>query len=128
MDRDRALERLLERARTDPAVLAVIVFGSAARTEDHPGSDLDVCLVLAPGRRTPADLTEKRLDYLQIGDLDVSVFQALPIYIRHRVLRDGQVHYVRDENALYEVAYRAVQAYEDFKHIYRDYLAQVSRG
>jgi hypothetical protein len=35
---------------------------------------------------------------------------------------------VKDEDALYEVAFRTAQAFEDFKHIYRDYLEQVARG
>lgn len=59
MAADGALERLLDRAREDPAVLAVILFGSAARGEAAPASDVDVCLVLAPG----ADPTRVRLDH-----------------------------------------------------------------
>ncbi len=71
------------------------------------------------------------MEYLDTGNLDVSIFQALPLYIRHirrRVLKEGSVEYVRDEDTLYEVAYRTAQAYEDFKHLYLDYLNQVARG
>ncbi len=128
MGHTEALHRLLERARTDPEILAVIVFGSIARGEETGKSDLDSCLVLTPSRRDPADLAEKRLEYLQTGDLDISVLQALPLYIRRRVFREGRVEYVRDEDALYEVAYRSAQAYEDFKHLYQDYLDQIARG
>ena len=119
---------MLEKARIDPEILAVMVFGSAARGEETGKSDLDLCLVLTPSRHDPAALAEKRLEYLQTGDLDVSILQALPLYIRRRVLKEGRVEYVRDEDALYEVAYRSAQAYEDFKHLYQDYLDQVARG
>jgi predicted nucleotidyltransferase len=44
-----ALRRLLERASEDPAVLAVLLFGSAARGEGTETSDVDVCVAF---RRT----------------------------------------------------------------------------
>jgi predicted nucleotidyltransferase len=128
MQRVPALEHLLEKARADPEVLAVMLFGSTARNEETAGSDVDVCLVLTPSRYDPAVLAKKRLDYLLIGDLDISIFHALPLYIRRRVLKEGRVEYVRDEDALYEVAYRSAQAYEDYKHLYQDYLEKVARG
>ncbi len=121
-----ALDRLLEKARADPEILAVMLFGSTARDEQRPSSDVDVCLVLVPRPRGSTSLAEKRLEYLQTADLDVNIFQALPLYIRRRVLREGRVQYVRNEDALYEVAYRTAQAYEDFKHLYQDYLERVA--
>ncbi len=117
-------------ARQDADVLAVILFGSVGRHEESPLSDIDVCLVLTPqtkpcGRTT---LSHKRLEYLNHFDLDVHVFQQLPVYIRRRVLKEGQVVFVRDENLLYEVAFRTAQHFEDFKHIYNGYLEQVARA
>ena len=94
-----ALNRLLERARRDPDVLAVILFGSRARGEASAGSDLDV-----------------------------AIFQQVPLYIRSRVLREGTVLFVRDEEALYGLATRTARAFEDFRHVYREYLDQVARG
>jgi hypothetical protein len=34
--------------------------------------------------------------------------------------------FVRDEDMIYEVAFRTAQAYEDFKHIYQDYLKEIA--
>jgi predicted nucleotidyltransferase len=126
----RALDALLQAARRDADILAVILFGSAARREQHAGSDLDVCLVLAPDR-TAGDrdaAARKRLAYAQAFPFDVQVFQALPLYIRRRVLREGRVLLVKDEPRLYDLAYRTAQAYGDFRRAYEEYLAQVSRG
>ena len=127
MDRERHVARLLQRAGDDADVLAVLLYGSIARGEASATSDSDLCLVLAPVRRTAAQMSAKRLEYLQEVDLDVQVFQQLPLYIRQRVLRDGRVLFVRDEDHLYEVAFRTIQAFEDFRPRYEAYLNEVSR-
>ena len=57
--------------------------------------------------------------------MDVQVFQQLPIYIRQRVLKDGEVLFVRDEDQLYELAFRTVQEFEDFRPRYQTYLKEV---
>ena len=125
---ETAVTRLVARAREDPDVLAVLLFGSRARGDATPASDHDVCLVLAAPPRTGADATEKRLQYLAMVDLDVVVFQQLPLYIRTRVLREGRVLFTRDEDALYAVAVRTAKAFEGFRHIHRGYLDAVARG
>lgn len=122
-----ALARLIARAKSDPEVLAVLLFGSRARGEASPKSDFDICLVLAfePG----SDLAgaQKRLAYLAEADVDLAIFQQLPLHIRSRVLKEGRALFVRDEDALYDLAARTARAFEGFRHIYRRYLDQVSR-
>jgi len=119
---------VVTRAKDDPDVLAVMLFGSRARGEAGLDSDFDVCLVLTSGPTCDADGTQKRLDYLAEADLDLTIFQQLPLYVRSRVLREGKVLFVRDENQLYDVAIRTVKAWEDFRHIHRMYLDAVARG
>lgn len=128
MNAERKLKTLVDRARNDRDVLAVMLFGSAARGPLHPGSDLDVCLVLYPRGWTPQEWARKRLRYVEAFDLDVHLFQALPLYIRHRVLKEGRVLLVKDEDMLYALAFRTAQEFDDFKHIYYEYLEGVSRG
>ncbi len=128
----RELDTLLEQAHRDPEVLAVILFGSAARGEATAHSDLDVCIVLRPHRNRgtendPGKLARKRLEYLHFN-LDIKIFQQLPLYVRRRVLKEGRVLLVKDEDQLYELAFRTAQAFEDFKRIYYDYLEEVARG
>ena len=124
----KSLERLLKRAERDSDILAVILFGSKARGEATLTSDLDVCLVLLNRRYDPLYLSGKKLDYLKIGGLDIHVYQQLPIYIRTRVIKEGQVLFVKDEESLYEIAFRTAQAFEDFKHRYYSYLEQVTHA
>lgn len=123
-----ALNRLVARAVRDPDVLAVIVFGSRARGEASPRSDLDVCLVLGSEPVADVVLDRKRLEYLTEADVDLVVFQRLPLAIRSRILKEGSVLFVRDEPALYALAVRTARAFEAFRHIHQHYLEQVARG
>jgi hypothetical protein len=68
----------------------------------------------------------KRWEYLRF-DLDIKIFQQLPLYVRRRVLKEGIVLLVKDEDQLYELAFRTAKEFEDFKHIYRDYLEAIAR-
>jgi predicted nucleotidyltransferase len=128
MSGEAQLDRLLRRARNDLEVIAVILYGSNARGEAGAGSDVDVALVLGAAPHARARLAEKRVEYLGDVDLDVQVFQSLPLYIRTRVLREGRVLFCRDEDALYEVAFATIRAFERFKRTYRAYLDEVERG
>jgi len=122
------IDKLLAKASQDIEVLAVIIFGSAARDEQASFSDLDICVVMTSHLK-PLELTSlshKRLEYMKDNSLDVRIFQQLPLYIRVRVLKEGRILFVRDENQLYELAFRTAQAFEDFKHIYYGYLKEVA--
>jgi predicted nucleotidyltransferase len=125
---ETSLERLLGKAERDEAVLAVFLFGSAARGERTAESDVDVALVMGDPSLDAVEVFRKRLEYMELPGLDVHVFQQLPIYIRHRVLKEGRVLFVRNEDALYELAFRTVQAFEDFRHRYQEYLEEVAVG
>jgi len=128
VDAPAQLDRLLRRASSDPDVLAVLLFGSTARGEAGPGSDVDVCLVLAPRLYTRGEIAEKRVSYLGDVDLDVQVLQDLPLHVRRRVLKEGSVLFCRDEEALYDVAFATMRAFERFKRVYDSYLSEVAGG
>ncbi len=124
------IEKLIAKAKDDKDILAVMLFGSVARGEQNQNSDIDICLVLMPTKKpyNPLFLSNKRIEYLSQFDLDIHIFQQIPIYIRKRVLKDGKVLFVRDEDMLYEVAFRTAQEFEDFKHIYYDYLKEIKNS
>jgi len=119
---------IVQCAQSDQDVLAVILFGSAARGEARVDSDLDVCLILEPRPYPSVALTEKRLEYMTAFPVDVQVFQALPLYIRQRILQEGHVLFCRDQERLYALALRTVQAFADFRPLYRRYLEEVARA
>lgn len=127
---DLQVEDVIAKAKKDESVLAVMLFGSQARGEGMPASDVDVCLVLSPGKETKADQEAVKWEYLsfQSKRLDLHIYQQLPLYIQTRVLKEGKVLFCRDEDALYKTAYRTARAFEDFRPFYREYLEQVARA
>jgi hypothetical protein len=128
VDPHRQLDPLVAAARADGDVLAVILHGSQARGDARIDSDVDVALVLTHAERQPSEVGHVLLRYASLGDADVQVFQRLPLYVQSRVLREGRVLFVRDEDALYEAAFRTVRAWELFRPRYEAYLAEVARG
>jgi hypothetical protein len=112
-------------AKADMDILAVILFGSTARGESTAESDTDVCIVLNK-HFSPSAFSAKRLQYLAAADLDIVIYQQLPIYIRLRVIKEGKVLFCRDEDMLYEIALKNARDFEDFRHIYMEYLGEVS--
>jgi hypothetical protein len=122
------LDDLLKAAEGDARILAVLFYGSQARGESGPESDTDVCLVLADGVDSRREGAQIALDYIGFSGLDVRVFQLLPLYVRQRVLKDGKVLLVKCENDLYEVAFRTIRSWEDFRPFYLAYLQQTANG
>ena len=125
---DKSVMQVLAMAEDDDEIVAVLLFGSRARHEAGPTSEVDICLVLRPGKYDALTLSHKRLDYLKESDADIHIFSQLPLYVRRRVLREGKVLLCHDEDALYEIAFRTAQAFEDFKHIYYSYLEEVANA
>jgi len=124
----QALRRdIVKQAEGDATVLAVILFGSTARGERHDTSDVDICLVLQPAMYSPEALMDIRLQYLAAFAADIQIFQQRPIYLRQRVLKDGEVWFCRDQDSLYDMALGTVQAFADFKPLYDRYLDEVAR-
>ena len=122
----KSLDRIIDQVKQDKQILAVFLFGSAARKEDSESSDVDICLVLSPQDYSPKKLSQKKLKYLKQSDLDIQIFQQLPLYIKVRVIKEGRLLVCNNEDRLYDIVFRTIQEFEDFKHIYYDYLKEVA--
>ena len=121
----KQLKPLLEKAKKDKDVVAVMLFGSAARGEKH--RDIDVAIVLYPKKYKALKMSDIKLKYAAISDaLDVTVFQQLPLYIQKRVIKDGKLLMCKDDDAFYDVVFESIRAFEDFMPKYKLFLeAQV---
>jgi predicted nucleotidyltransferase len=107
-------------ASLDGVQLAYL-FGSHARGEAGPLSDIDIAVLLrAPCTRQEAfDLRLKIIGglvrVLGTDDVDVIVLNEAPLALQYRVLRDGRVIYCRDRQAMIEHRARTMSYYLDFK-------------
>lgn len=121
-------DNLLQKAAFGTDVLAVILFASKAADECHELSDIDICIMLMPAKYDSACMSHKKLGYLMEYDFDIHIFQQLPIYIRQWIIKEGRVLFCRDEAMLYKLAFCTAQEFEDYKHIYHDYLGKVANA
>jgi len=120
------IDELVNTAKLDKEILAVVLFGSSARQENLPYSDIDICLILKPQKYLPKYLSSKKLRYLKEFDLDIQIFQQLPIYVKKRIIKEGKILFCSNEDEMYEIAFKTMDEFTDFEDIYRDYLKEVA--
>jgi len=120
----KALRKISEKAKNDKDVLALMLFGSYARNEKF--SDVDVCVILKPRKCNPLFLSKKRLEYLAaFPNLDIQIFQQLPLYVKMKILKDGKTIFCRNEDLLYDLSFSTIRQFEYFKPRYLSYLEGV---
>jgi predicted nucleotidyltransferase len=118
-------------------VLAAWLFGSHARGDAGPLSDIDVAVLL--DEAACPDLFRARLTIigeltgtLGTDDVDVVVLNETPLALNYRVLRDGVLVYRRDQQFVIDFTWRTVTAYLDFKPFLDRYertlLERAARG
>ena len=125
MNHEEVTQSIRNEVSKDKEILAVILF----RSYPNEGfSDIDVCIILYPGKYENLYISEKKLNLMMaLPDFDIHIFQQLPMYIRIRVLK-GEVIFCRDEPLLYEVAFQTINEFEDYRKIYDEYLRGVAGG
>jgi len=104
-------------------VTLAYLFGSHARGQAGPLSDVDVAVLLA-GRPGDGRCFDMRLeimgglmDILRVNEVDVAILNQAPLALRYRVLRDGVLLFCCDRQAMVEFYARTVIEYLDFKPV-----------
>jgi len=112
-------------------VKAAWLFGSAARGEERPGSDVDLAVLLGRARR-PRTLDDLPLTLeadlaSELGrEVQVVVVDWAPVDLVRRVLRDGVLLVDRDRSARIRFEVDARNRYFDMLPILREYRRQAS--
>ena len=117
------INELLEELRETkifPKIEFVILYGSSLSSYQLEDSDVDICLYIDEERNK---LSKIRLELLKKfnGNLDIQIFQLLPLYVQIEVLK-GEILYMRREERLYEIANETIDEYEEFYPFYLDYI------
>ena len=117
--RDEIVEQLRAALLEHPVVLEAYLFGSAARGEAGPESDIDIAVYLDPGVEEPpmghaAVLTTALMAALHQDNIDLVTLNTAPPLLYHRVLRDGIRLVARDVRATITREGRALSRYCDY--------------
>ena len=104
---------LLEALEPWPGVRLAVLFGSAARGQSGPGSDLDVGVLLEPGQESAAAL-EVALARATGRRLDLVRLDAAPPLLRFEIARDGRVLVERAPHAWGDFRARAMTDWWDW--------------
>jgi hypothetical protein len=118
----------LKRIFSEEPVLLAYLFGSQARGDAGPLSDVDVAVLFEEGL-VPAEALALRLRLmaslaraLEAQRVDVAVLNDAPYLLQHRVIRDGRVLFCRDELTRVRYEFRVLRDYLDFRHFEDKYL------
>lgn len=102
-----------------PEVVAVYLFGSAARRTRGKRSDVDIAvLIRARGTshrrsRSLVEYVQAACDALGTDNVDVVLLHRAPIALRHEVFREGKPLLVRDPEALTRFRLESSREYLD---------------
>lgn len=123
---NKEISKIIEKAKKDKEILAVALFGSSVKGD---GRDTDICIFL-DRKRQNLEMSRKRLEFLsEAGDnIDVQIFQQLPIYIKVRIIKDEKILFCKDMDKLYSLVFETIKEFELFKRSYGDYLNVVENG
>ena len=117
------VERLVGALAGHDEIVVAYLFGSAARDESGPGSDLDVAVLLATGvpdlLRFRALLMEE-LARASSSAVDVILLSEAPPELAGRVVREGKLLLSRDESARVRFETEALRRYFDTARLRRE--------
>ncbi|MDE0455713.1 MAG: nucleotidyltransferase domain-containing protein [Chromatiales bacterium] len=127
MDAQSSVERLRQAFKgRERGIAAVYLFGSVARGDSRPGSDLDVAVLLepAPERGTFESLRlglHAELESELGQEIDFVVLNHAPPDLTHRVLHDSVLVIEPDPSARVRFEVRARNEYWDLKPYLDEY-------
>lgn len=108
-----------------PGLAAAYLFGSVARGEAKPGSDVDVGLLYvdapAPTLTAQPFFAAAELESLLGRPVDLVVMNAAPVDLVHRILRDGVLLLQPDPSSRIAFEVKARNAYFDLLPILKRY-------
>jgi predicted nucleotidyltransferase len=120
-------EEILSAVQHLPGIAVLVVFGSRARGDHRPDSDLDVAVlpdtVESRARRyLQADLAAALAHLTLDGWVDVILLDEAPEVLRQRIMESGRVLLNRDPEAWKELRVRTMREYGDSEPYRRLYI------
>lgn len=114
--------------RAIPGVMAIYVYGSAARGDDRSDSDVDIAVLLPPGQR----LANRLMLIAELHDVtgrsvDVVDLRQVGTFLRMEVLRDGRQIANSDPGQVLAWEGYAMSEYTQHRAAIRDIMSDFRR-
>jgi len=124
------LPTLFRRLESLPYLTALFLFGSLARGERKPLSDLDLAVLFREGL-TKEEIFELELELRGViseaagtEEFDLIVLDVAPVRFVYNVFKEGKLVFCKDEARLIDLHEEVVRKHLDFSH-YRDQFNRV---
>ncbi|MEK6846274.1 MAG: nucleotidyltransferase domain-containing protein [Nanoarchaeota archaeon] len=108
---------------THGKVKCIILFGSRAKKEHLPFSDIDIAVFYS-------DIPSKRFKFQMLAQgnlpdkVDLKIFQDLPLTLKKEVIL-GKILYCGDFQVVFDEFLKVIRDYEDFNRFYEVFLNEV---
>lgn len=116
--------RLVQDISKHKKVIAVYLFGSLTKGKATPLSDVDICVIALNAN----DMEKGEIGSFASKNIDVVLFDELPVTIQWRVLGEGKLLYVNNKGFIQELRSRAFKNYIDFKPIIKRQMEEFLPG
>jgi len=121
------IDRLRERAASLPELKLAVLFGSTARGEARPRSDVDLGVLLETYTPDLRFKVEAELGRAAGRAVDVILLDDAPPLLRFEIARDGVLLFQREDHLWTDFKARAMVDWWDWAPTYRKILAGVTR-
>lgn len=121
MELNRKLLEIIETIKTHPDVIAIYLFGSWAKGDQTPLSDVDIAVII----ENPTPESEAEIGSFATPEIDIVLFHRLPLHIKFEVFRHGKELFVGDEEKLAEIKFKVMREYLDTLPMYRRISSEV---
>jgi len=111
---DKEIENLVSELKKYKKVISIILFGSYAKNQVKPLSDIDIAVIIKDDDKE----TETEIATYSSNKLDVVPFHRLPLYIQFEVLKYGKVLFVRNKNYFMKIKRQVLREYLDNTYLY----------
>jgi hypothetical protein len=98
-------------------ILAILLYGSYVKDENHSRSDIDICIVAPQYQQREELLNEvyRKID-VYTKKYDVRIFEQLPLYLQIAIIKNHEIIYTKDIYELHEYFYFFRKLWNDQKH------------
>lgn len=110
----KLINKILEELKRYDEVLSVILFGSYAKDNPKPISDIDICVIL----NNPDENIEAEIGSMYSSKIDLVLFHRLPLHIQFEVFKYGKILYFKNEEKLSEIKIKVLREYLEMSKFY----------